>query len=88
MLPWLAEVGLLAVNIDQDVLQQFFTSGKWNERADAETTQYEQLDLGLAKQLILDYRASPTDRHNIGQLGLLVLAVSVAEWGAIPSPAD
>jgi hypothetical protein len=80
--------GCLAQNsvaLPDDILQEFLDSGKWSVTAD-EKTQFELLDQDLARTLVRAYHSSPTDPQAIGQLGLLVLATSVAEWGITPPP--
>jgi hypothetical protein len=67
-----------AIAISDDVLQAFLDSGKWSSSAPSDTGG-ELLDKAFAARLINEYRAAPTDRQKIGQLGLIVLATSVGE---------
>jgi hypothetical protein len=73
------------IRLPDDVLQAFLDSGKWSPDAPSKTGE-ERLNKALATRLIIEYRAAPTDPQKIGQLGLLVLATSVAEWGVSPDP--
>jgi hypothetical protein len=74
-----------AVHLSDDVFEAFLASGRWSPNA-ASDTGNEQLDKAFAARLISEYRATPQDRQKIGQLGLVVLATSVGEWGVTPDP--
>jgi len=63
-----------------EVFDQFLNQGGWSDTAD-DNIQGENLSSDLIKRIVMDYRAHPTDRDAQRNLGLLALAMGVAEWG-------
>jgi hypothetical protein len=68
-----------------DIFAAFLQQGGWHENAE-DNIQGETLSAELVQRIVTKYRAQPEDRDAQQDLGLLALAMGVAEWG-IADPA-
>jgi hypothetical protein len=75
---------MLIIPVEQSVLDAFLSLGGWSDTADEELGLGEQLPRSFVSQLVAEYKADPHNRAKTVNLGLLVLATAVAEWGVKP----
>jgi hypothetical protein len=79
--------------LSEEVFNKFLDQGKWSQKAD-DNISGENLSSDLIKKIIDDYHAHPDERDAQIELGLLALAMGVAEWGVAdpaglpPDPAN
>jgi hypothetical protein len=63
-----------------DVFEQYLLAGKWSEHAD-DNALGETLPFALVRDIVKRYCQSPTDKDALENMGIVALAVGVANWG-------
>ncbi|CAM3363242.1 MULTISPECIES: hypothetical protein [Cupriavidus] len=70
--------------INDDLLDGFLRQGGWSQTADDDPSA-RQLEASYIKGIVDAYVAKPSDPKAINDLGLVGLALAVAEWGVEPA---
>jgi hypothetical protein len=67
-------------SISERTFEAILTEGKWSEGADDNIAE-EQLSESFVRGLVQLHARSPTDPNALAELGVLVLTLSIGEWG-------
>ncbi len=75
-----------ARTLPNEVFTEFLREGDWSNHADDNITG-ETLSPSLINRIVNDYKTHPNDPGTQSELGLLALAMGIAEWGVKYPPA-